>query len=451
MDLSKYSKERLYKLAYRDVITEYYNWNYLWEKLIEINNNNNRKIDEFNFILFDVKDFNQINDCYSHKNANELLKFICSAIDPGKKDWIYYSCRCDNDNFAIMAKPFSEEIIRELLNELFEGISHLPWDSSYKVSYRCGVYLVEKDMPNKDQVADLVKVAKKKGKKTNVTEIFFYDDKMKEAYFYSKHLKRELPKAIKNEELLVYLQPKYDTYSEKISGAEALVRWNYHHEKLLMPREFIPLFEKEGLIAQIDRFVLKKVCQKFAQWKKEGLPLLPISVNISRLQLNQPNLVETLTEIVDEYEVEHDLIDFELTETISYEDSRYMIEMLNRFRELGFKLSMDDFGTGYSSLRLLKDMPLDTIKIDKNFVDGIELETDNEKECWIVKEIISIADHMNIISLAEGVEHLKQKKLLKDWGCKYIQGYYYSKPIPIQEYERKLWNIPNILSQNSIV
>jgi EAL domain-containing protein (putative c-di-GMP-specific phosphodiesterase class I) len=177
------------------------------------------------------------------------------------------------------------------------------------------------------------------------------------------------------------------------------------------------------------------VCKKFAEWKMLNFPLFPISCNLSRHQLVRPDLIYILCDIVDEYGVDHSLIDFEITESADFQDTGYLIKVLNEIKEKGFKISMDDFGTGYSSLSLLKDMPLDIIKIDKSFIDGIAVGDFNNKDMLMAKDILTISNHLGISSLAEGVETFEQKEYLKEWGCNYIQGYYYSKPIPIRDYE----------------
>ena len=182
---------------------------------------------------------------------------------------------------------------------------------------------------------------------------------------------------------------------------------------------------------------MRKVCEAFARWKKEGKPLYPISVNLSRNQLYDKNIIRHLIEIVDAYDVSHNLIDFELTESATYDDMSHMISVLNERRKSGFQISMDDFGTGYSSLSLLTQMPLDTLKIDKSFVDKVVMQNENEKDIAVIRHIISLAKELKFICLAEGAEQKPQVERLRELGCEVIQGYYYSKPIPISEYEKK--------------
>lgn len=222
-----------------------------------------------------------------------------------------------------------------------------------------------------------------------------------------------------------------------MKGAEALVRWNYKGKEFLSPARFIPFFEKDGSIGKIDDIVLKKVCAAFAKWKGEGKKLYPVSVNLSRNRLYDKNIITHLTDIVDSFGVSHSLIDFELTESATYNDMEQMIQVLEELRSLGFKISMDDFGTGYSSLSLLTQMPLDTLKIDKSFVDKVGTELENEKDLAVIRHIISLARELNFTCLVEGAEQKQQVEKLRALGCEVIQGYYYCKPISIEEYENR--------------
>ena len=254
---------------------------------------------------------------------------------------------------------------------------------------------------------------------------------------WGNYIKAYVETAIEEDEFLVYLQPKFDIQKEKIKGAEALIRWNYKNKEFLPPYRFIPFFEKDGSIAKIDDLVLKKVCQALAKWKSEGKPLYPISVNLSRSRLDDEKLIDNLVSIVDQYGIDHNLIDFELTESASYDNMEHMISVLQELRNRGFKISMDDFGTGYSSLSLLTKMPIDTLKIDKSFVDNVATENERKEDIIVIRHIIKLAKELGFVCLAEGAESRKQVDRMRDLGCEIIQGYYYSKPIPISEYDKK--------------
>ena len=425
-------KKTLYDLAFCDAITGHYNWNHL---VAYLEMPMDHGIYDYAFVHFDIKEFRVINEVYGHIAANKVLCNVVKAMN--EADFVYASARCHNDNFAMMIKDMSEEETVARLKEFFEKLSHLEEDKNYKIFYRCGFVPMQKAMLLGNRVADAGKLAQALGQNHNKTEIIIYTDKMHDDISWGNYIKAYVETAITNDEFVVYLQPKFDIHKEKIKGAEALIRWNYKNKEFLSPGRFIPFFEKDGSIGKIDDIVLEKVCAALARWKKEGKPLYPISVNLSRNRLYDKDLIAHLTQVVDSYGLEHELIDFELTESAGYDNTSHMIRVLQDLRDKGFKISMDDFGTGYSSFSLLTQMPLDTLKIDKSFVDKVGTPQQSEKDLSVIRHIISLAKELHFTCLAEGAEQKEQVAMLRELGCEVIQGYYYSKPIPIPEYEQK--------------
>lgn len=443
LTLDNMSKRDLYEIAYREPATGYYNWTWLKEKLEQCEYIG---LDQFIFARFDIKGFRLINNVMGRDVAKELFRYVCDAMS--KQDWILYSAKCTSDDFAMIIKYMPEDEIVNRLYTFFEEIGQLPTNKKYKIFYSCGlVFYDEFEKINMSmRIEDMAQMAHLQCIKTNVNEIKIYTSEMKREYVMAQQYKLELPDAIENEDLMVYLQPKYNPQNDTLTGAEALIRWFYKGGDILSPKYFVPQFEADGTIDIIDRYVLRKVCKKIKEWKELGYPLYPISCNLSRHQISRPDLIYILCDIVDEYGVDHSLIDFEITESADFADVQYLIEVLNQLKDKGFKISMDDFGTGYSSMALLKDMPLDIIKIDKSFIDGIATGELNNKDMLMTQDILTMARHLGIKSLAEGVETFEQKEYLREWGCHYIQGYYYSKPIPISGYEYLLKKI--VLGQN---
>ena len=431
--MKEYTMETLYEKAYREPITGYYNWWWMWECLSSYHL---AGIKDYGFVHFDIKDFNMINEIYNHHVANDVLIRITQSIE-ANEDWIYFGARCHNDNFAMMIKDMPEAETKAKLEVFFDELSTLDVDEEYKIYFRCGVVTMRYAMNAGNKVADYAKLAQATGNEVNVTEIKFYTEEMHDKVFWGKQLKAYLDTAIQSDEFLVYLQPKMDINCERICGAEALIRWDYKHKGLMPPYRFIPYFEQDGSIVKVDEVVLHKVCQKLKEWKACGYELHPISVNLSRRHMEQTGLVEHLTAIVDAYGVEHSLIEFELTESAAYDNQRYMVSVLQRLKDKGFLISMDDFGTGYSSFGLLKDMPLDTLKIDKSFVDLIATEEVPNKNKIILCHIISMAKALGIHCIAEGAEEYEQVAALRELGCDTVQGYYYSKPLPMNDFEEK--------------
>lgn len=431
-DFGSINSALLYKMAFFDPITGHYNWNHL-VPFLEMPMDDG--VMDYAFCHFDIKEFHIINEVFGHTAANKVLSNVVKAMN--ESDFVYSSARCHNDNFAMMIKDMPKEETESKLQEFFEKLSYLEEEPNYKIYYRCGVVPMKRSVLSGNRVADAGKLAQKMGVNHNATDIIFYSDKMHDEILWGNYIKAYLETAIKNDEFVVYLQPKFDVWAEKIKGAEALIRWNYKKKELLMPGRFVPVFEKDGSIGKVDDIVLNKVCGTLKKWKDEGRALFPISINLSRSRLYEPGLTAHLAEIVDSYEVDHALIDFELTESASYDNKEQMLDVLNDLRARGFKISMDDFGTGYSSLSLLTEMPLDTLKIDKSFVDKIGVENESGKDLAVMKYIISLVKELGFVCLAEGAEEKKQVDSLRTLGCDLIQGFYYSKPIPIAEYEEK--------------
>ncbi len=431
-DHDKFQKEELYRLAFTDPITGNYNWSHI-EAFLEVPGD--RDINDYAFAHFDIKQFRVINEAYGHIAANKVLNNIVKAMN--EADFVYASARCHNDNFAMILKDMPDQELEQKLRELFEKGSVLEEDPHYKVYYKCGVVPMRRAMLSGNRVADAAKMAQALCTNIKGTEIVFYTDKMHDDLSWGNYIKAYVETAIEQDEFLVYLQPKFDINTEKIKGAEALIRWNYKNREMLAPYRFIPYFEKDGTIDKIDDLVLRKICDAMDRWKKEGKPLYPVSVNLSRSRMYDENLIDKLTGIVDSYGVDHHLIDFELTESATYDNMDRMLYVLRELRDRGFKISMDDFGTGYSSLSLLTQMPIDTLKIDKSFVDTIAGDDERNEDVILLRHIITLAKELGFVCLAEGAENRVQIDRLRDLGCEIIQGYYYSKPIPLGEYEEK--------------
>ena len=431
-DFSKFEKEALYKSAFTDPISGDYNWNHL-EAYLEVPAD--KGISDYAFAHFDVKEFRVINEAYGHIAANRVLSNIVKAIK--ESDFILASGRCHNDNFAILLKDLPEEELIKKLKDFFEKLSVLEEDPYYKIYYKCGLVPMRRAMLSGNRVADFAKMTQALATNQKQTEIIVYTDEMHDNLSWGNYIKAYVETAIEQDEFVVYLQPKFDITKETIKGAEALIRWNYKNKDFLPPYRFIPFFEKDGSIGKIDDLVLKKICAALAKWKQEGKALYPISVNLSRSRLDDQRLIDNLVTIVDHYGIDHKLIDFELTESATYDNTEHMLSVLEELRSRGFKISMDDFGTGYSSLSLLTQMPIDTLKIDKSFVDNVATEKERKEDIIVLRHIITLAKELGFTCLAEGAESKNQVDRLRDLGCEIIQGYYYSKPIPITEYEEK--------------
>ncbi len=432
-DMDALKKKTLYRQSFFDPITKHYNWNHL-QAFLEMPMDYG--INDYAFVHFDIKEFRVINEVYGHIAANKVLCNIVKAMN--EAEFVYASARCHNDNFAMMIEDMPEDEMIECLQDFFEKLSYFDGDPNYKIYYRVGVVPMQRTILNGNRVADAAKLAQSLGQNMNKTEITIFTDKMHDDISWGNYIKASMDNAVSNDEFMVYFQPKYDITGDSpvLKGIEALVRWNYRQEDILSPVKFVPFFERDGSIGKIDDIVLKKSCETLARWKREGKNLYTVSVNLSRSRFYFENLIDHLVSIVDSYHVDHHYIEFELTESATYEDMDHMMGILEELREKGFQISMDDFGTGYSSLSLLTEMPLDTLKIDKSFVDKLGLEHEKREDVVVISHIISLAKELGFTTLAEGAENENQVRRLKELGCETIQGYYFSKPVQIEEFER---------------
>ena len=246
-------------------------------------------------------------------------------------------------------------------------------------------------------------------------------------------LEKDFKDGIAKNEFKIFLQPKFELKTEKIVGAEALIR-RKRNEKFIMPNEFIPYYEKTGLITKLDMFVFENVCKKLKEWKDKGYKIFPIAINESRRHLYNNNHVKELEGVVKKYEVNPNLIELELTETVVVENIEKAKEAERKVHSLGFVVSMDDFGVGYSSFYMLKNINIDVLKIDKSFSDEV---IESKRGRIILESIINMAKRLEIKTVAEGIETKEQIEYLKQIGCDMVQGYYYQRPMTIEEFEKK--------------
>lgn len=258
-----------------------------------------------------------------------------------------------------------------------------------------------------------------------------YTDVMKERMLQKKQLSDQIEHAYKNREFVVYYQPKYDSETRMLAGAEALVRWRKPDGQMISPGLFIPLAEESGFVRKLDEYVFQEVCLAQKRWIDKGLRVVPISVNLSQRHLENPEFIDQYKAILDNSGVPIEYIQLEITESAMFEKKEEFVAIMERLHQLGFVILMDDFGTGYSSLMMLKSIPVDVMKLDKSFVD----DYDDIRGEQIIRCVMRMAQDLSIAITAEGVETEEQYNFLKSIGCDTIQGYYFAKPMPEEEFE----------------
>ena len=304
----------------------------------------------------------------------------------------------------------------------------------YPIRLKFGVYQVRKQDLDIDLIIDRANVARKSLDGDETKLIAYYSDALVQNMRKVDKIESEMAKALESGEFKVFLQAKWDIVENKLAGAEALARWIRSDGTMIFPNQFIPVFEKNGFIEKLDFYMLESICRLMGNRVKEGKKICPISINQSRLLLHNPEYVNNVSKVISAHNTPTECIELELTETVFLDDRNRMIEIIKQLRNLNLKLSMDDFGSGYSSLNLLKDIPLDVLKIDREFFS--EMIT-SETSIIILQKIIEMAEGLGMEVLCEGVETEEQIETLKRLKCRIVQGYYYSKPIPLEEFIEK--------------
>ena len=307
-------------------------------------------------------------------------------------------------------------------------------EKNYEIILSIGIYPVDRKFFNIDTAIDRADLTKKsiKGKHSKVYAI--YDDTLRQKELRDQEIENMMEKAIKDEEFKVYYQPKYNSSNSELTGSEALVRWYNEECGMLFPNEFIPVFENNGFIVELDEYMFEHVCMDIRKWLDSGYNVVPVSVNMSQLQLYNSRFIEEYTAILKKYDVPAEYIQLEMTETTLFSETDALIDTIDKLHKAGFKILMDDFGTGYSSLNMLKSIPVDILKLDKSFVDDIG----DSKGDIVVSTIVSLGQLLNMKIVAEGVETKEQYEFLRDIFCDEIQGYYFSRPISSEEYIKKM-------------
>ena len=421
-------QKQLYEYAYIDGVTKKGNI-YYFRKIGQERLEKEPKTDKYILVL-DINKFKMINKSFGYKIGDNILYGIGNKLEQilGVESLI---CRYSNDYFVAMFEY--KENLTNLLQQIVGELENLRLgENKYNLSINMGVYKVKEEDKDISEIMDKAIIAHSVSKGDVFDKYHIYDDEMEREMELESKIEQNMSSAIENEEFEVYYQPKFFIESEKIYGAEALVRWK-HDGKIIPPDKFIPIFEKNKFILKLDLYILDKVCKDIKAWKEKYDKEIIVSVNVSRQHFMDEHFLEKYLMVTAKHCINTNNIDLEITESATIEEGIDIIEIMNKMKELGFLISIDDFGTGYSSLSSLQDMPADILKIDKSFVDKI-----GKTEKNIVDYIINIAKELKLTTIAEGVETKKQREYLLEKGCDIIQGYYYSKPLPKEEFEKYL-------------
>lgn len=378
--------EKLRKILFTDHLTGASNWLQFKIDCENILSGNHQK--EYAMINFDIDKFKAINDLYSHRIGNEILKAIAETLEKFVRADETFS-RTANDNFSILMIHNSQENLIQRIDELIEEIKK--GTSKYIINISVGIYLITESSLGINVLSDRANMARRAIKNNSEKKFNFYTESMRYTMIKEKGLENRMAAALGNNEFEMYLQPKYLFSNEKIIGAEALVRWNSPEEGIIAPNDFIPIFEKNGFVKKIDAYMFEEACKLLQKWQEGPIEFtkMTISVNFSRLHLNNLTLPDELINIAKRYHIDPKLIEIELTESKIFDNTEQMVSIMNDLKESGFQISIDDFGRAYSSLNTLKDLPADILKLDKEFFDGF---TNNHRGKKIIVSIQYIKD-----------------------------------------------------------
>lgn len=427
-----YQKHERY-LAEHDRLTGLYNRVKFFEQAKSMMEENPNQ--QYAFIRVDLDRFHLYNSFFGETEGDKLLIYFAKKIKDNAKVFTEAVFgRIEADIFGICC-PYQEEGIAKLRDKLL--VSLQKYNSTYYIEPSIGVYVVKDSRIPVEGMYDRASMAAGLCKHKFMSEVGYYNECMTDQLLVEQELMNEAQKALDEEQFVVYLQPKTNIHTEEPYGAEALVRWQHPDKGLVSPGKFIPVFESNGFIGRLDYYMWEHTCKLLRKWMDEGLDPAPVSVNVSRANMYNPNLIDNLKGLIDKYQIPASLLQLELTESAFMDDQDMMIDKVKELRGNGFTVLMDDFGSGYSSLNTLKDIPVDILKIDMKFLGTGEGNGRSER---ILASVVRMASWLDLTVIVEGVETKEQRNFLESIGCEYAQGYYYARPMPWQEYEDALRN-----------
>lgn len=413
----------------RDRLTGVYSRDYFDETAREIIDQNPDV--QFAFIELDINRLTVINELYGVSEGDNVLKYMGATLEEVfKTEPFAMYARIQADLFAILC-VYDKEKVEKYVRDIEESIHKYSLMINLDILLSFGIYIVEERNIDVQLMRDRAKLALKTVKGNYIRHYAYYDAKMHEKIADEQVILQNMQAALENGEFVPYYQPKHSLDDESIIGAEALVRWISPEHGMISPARFIPIFERNGFIMKLDRYVWEEVCKFIKKRLEAGADIKPISVNISRINLYNPELVQIFKDLVKKYDIPTDMLELEFTESAYTDNPQLMLQTMAELQKSGFKVEMDDFGSGYSSLNMLKDVAVDVLKIDLNFLSKT---SNSEKAIIIMSSIMRMARWLGIPSIVEGVETEEQIQYLKSIGCPSVQGYYFSKPLPEAEF-----------------
>lgn len=388
-------------------------------------------------IAVDLDKFKVINDLYGYERGDKVIAFLARKLkeELGADDYI---ARSTAEKFVIMKKAGTVGLVEEYLKRVFENVDKdvKRDETHFRMILKAGIYSIEENDYLLSSIIDKANLAKNNMKRGHKSSFEWYSEEMRRKNIEDKEVENDMAEALGTGQFQVYLQPQVDLRTKKIVSAEALVRWIHPQKGMIPPFRFIPVFENNGFITRLDLFIWEEVIKTIVGWRNTGKKMVPIAINLSRIDVEKEGVVDKLIALMNKYHLESQWVKTELTESICLENDGIIMERMEQLKRAGFTIAVDDFGSGYSSLHLLKTMPLDILKIDKGFLD-INMNM-SKKDAIVIRDVVEMGKHLELQIIMEGVETLEQSQFLESIGCDIAQGYYYGKPMPISEFEKLL-------------
>ncbi len=426
-------QEKINHMAYHDALTKLPNRRYMEEHLEKVIYTSSRENRSFSVIFLDLDRFKIINDTLGHNIGDKLLITVANRISKVLRQSDMLT-RMGGDEFIIISQNIKNKKEPARISHKILKILHDPIElegHTLNISASIGISIYPDDASDNATLIKHADNAMYHAKELGKNNFQYFTQKLSEDVHQRLHLEQALQGALKNRELYLHYQPQYDLKSRKIVAAEALLRWDSPELGFIPPDKFIPIAEETHLIIPIGEFVFEEACKAFLDWRTHCLDIEIIAINVSSIQLAHPNILQTFTNIIKRVGIPANNIEIEITERYIYDYLSSGSTILDDLQKFGFRISIDDFGTGYSSMSYLKKLPLDTIKIDKSFIDDIPHDN-NDVE--ITKAIMALSTSLGYSNVAEGIETKEQEDFLREHGCKTGQGYYFQRPISYQDF-----------------
>ena len=422
--------KQIIEAAEKDELTGLYSGEFFFEYSKEMDKYYSDQ--DMDVVTLNIERFHLINELYGRAFGDCVLQMIAEMIRTFLSTQVRgIACRSQADMFYIYCTHYDhyETIMEQFLNGLAE-VSRTP-----RIRLRMGVYEKTDRHVDIQRRFDRSKAACDTIRGIYNKTVAYYDKQLHDASLFRERIINDIHEALEQKQLKVYYQPKYGIRSDKpvLKSAEALVRWEHPEFGLISPGDFIPLFEENGLIQMVDHYVWKEAAVQIRRWKDQFGVTIPVSVNVSRIDTYDPKLEEKLIELLAEQGLQPQDLYLEITESAYSEDAKQLVGVVEKLRDRGFKIEMDDFGSGYSSLNMLTVLPIDVLKLDMKFIRKMQEDATSLR---LIEMIMDIAEFLSVPVVAEGVETREQCEILKKMGCHLIQGYYFSKPVPAQEFEK---------------